>query len=233
MGAEIQVIRYGDLGPPLLYVPTSGGDHTEFERYGLPEDCAPWIGAGRVQIFSVDGFGPKGLFDDSMPPPLRIERYAAFERCAVLEVLPWILSLARNPEVGVVGASYGAFVAASLFLKTAGAVRVACGLGGVYSMEHRLPGHASSEAARSMPLRYLSSLDDQGSLAALRATLGFHIFAARNDPWLPSSHDLDRALAGKGIPRTLDVWPAPADHHEVWWKRQIRVFLDRCYGLIH
>ncbi len=222
-------LRYGDRGPALVYIPTSGGDHTEFERYGLPEDCAPWIGAGRVQVFSVDGFGPKCLFNDALSPQERIGCYARFERYAIEDALPSVLRETRRERLGVIGASYGAFVAANLFLKCPGTIEVAGGLGGVYSMEHRLGGYEGEEVRRHTPLSYLPAIEDPATLAALRATRGFHLHGAECDPWLPSTYRFARALEAGGIPHHLEILPAPADHHERWWKGQIRVFLDRCY----
>lgn len=225
----MHAVRYGDRGPPLVYLPTSAGDHTEFEQYALPDDCASWIDEGRVQFFSLDAMGPRGLFDDSLPPRERIGRYAAFESYAIDEALPWVRSLAGSGDLGVVGASYGAFAAANLYLKCPGTVRVACGLGGVYSMDHRLTGQVADDARRHAPLVYLPAMEDEATLAALRSTRGFHLFGAENDLWLESTYRFAGALAARRIPHRLDLWPAPADHHESWWKRQIRVFLDRCY----
>jgi esterase/lipase superfamily enzyme len=74
----MRVVRYGDAGAALVYVPTSGGDEEEFGRYGLDRELAPWIDTGRVQAFSVDGFGPKGLFDDALGPRERLAAYHRF-----------------------------------------------------------------------------------------------------------------------------------------------------------
>lgn len=227
--AEMPVVRYGDRGRPLLYLPTSGGNEDEFERYGLPEDCASWIEAGRVQVFSVDGFGPRGLFDDALPPEERLDAYGRFERYAIDELLPWIASVTGDPRLELLGASYGAFVAANLFLRAPGAVQVVCGMGGVYSMEHRLLGLPEDATRSRMPLHQVRRIGRE-SLATLRATGGFQLFGAENDPWLPSTYQFARALEEQAILHRLDIWRAPADHHERWWKEQTRVFLERRHG---
>jgi esterase/lipase superfamily enzyme len=223
------VVRYGESGSPLVYVPTSGGDQEEFGRYGLDLDLAPWIDSGRVQVFSVDGFGPKSFFDDALRPAERLASYERFERYAIDELLPWLASVAPDPRLAILGASYGAFAAANLFLRTGGRVHAACGLGGVYSMEHRLEGWDAPEAHLRMPLFHLG-LPDERALASLRSTEGFHLFGAEDDLWLPSTYQFARALTERGIPHRLDIWAAPANHHERWWKQQARVFLERCHG---
>lgn len=223
-------MRYGRSGLPLIYLPTSGGDETEFERYGMHRDCARWIDSGRLQVFSVDACGPRGLFNDALPPPERMRVYVEFERWAVGALLPAVEACAPGAAIEVVGASYGAFAAANLLLKYPGRVALACGLGGVYEMHHRLEGYRGDEVYFHTPLDYLPGLRDPVLLESIRATEGFWLFAAAADPWLAETQALAARLRDKALPHRLEVWPAPAAHHETWWKRQLRAFLERRHG---
>ena len=226
-GRAMPVVRYGTAGDALVYVPSSGGDETEFERFGLHHETAPWVERGRLQLLSIDGCGPSTLFDDSLGPAERISGYVAFERYAAEELLPWVEELVGGVEIGVAGASYGAFVAANLLFKQYGRVRVACGLGGVYQMWHRLDGYHDDDVYFHTPLEYLPRLNDETTLGAIRGTDGISLYGAENDSWLHSTHALQRVLAEKGLPHRTEVWPAPADHQESWWRRQLPRFLDR------
>jgi esterase/lipase superfamily enzyme len=229
LGVEMPVVRLGDWGPALIYVPSSGGDETEFERYGMPEDCADWIHPGRAQVFSIDGFGPRGLFNDALEPADRMGCYARFERYLADELVPWVLSVAQNEYLGIVGSSYGAYAAANLLLKRPETVKVACGLGGVYAHWHRLDGHHDDEVYFHTPLEYLPRLEEAEILGRIRSTRGLMLYGAENDPWLESTHAMAGVLAGKNLPHEIEIWPAPADHHERWWKLQIRRFLTRYF----
>ncbi len=228
-GRAMPVVRYGTTGDALIYVPSSGGDETEFERYGLHHETAPWVDRGRLQIFSIDGCGPSTLFDHSLGPAERIGRYAAFERHAAEELLPWVEELVGGVEIGVAGASYGAFVAANLLFKQYTRVRVACGLGGVYQMWHRLDGYHDDSVYFHTPLEYLPRLNDPEILEGIRSTHGITMFGAENDPWLPNTHQLTRVLQEKRLPHNTEIWPAPANHHQHWWRRQFPTFLTRHY----
>lgn len=224
----MQVVRYGHWGPALVYVPSSAGDHRELAAYGFDAVCAPWIEAGRVQVFAIEGYGPQGLFSDVLPPVERIRRYARFERYAATELLPWVRATAAN-HVGVIGASYGGFVAANLLFKHPRALRVAGGLGGVYGLWHRLNGHHDDDVYFHTPLEYLPRLQDPAILEAIRATRGIDLYGAADDPWLWATRDLARALAERGLPHHVEIWPSPADHHERCWARQLARFLERHY----
>ncbi len=229
-GRSMPVLRYGSAGAALIYVPSSGGDQHEFGRYGLHEVCAPWLDAGKVQVFSIDGCGPTTLFDPELAPRERIGRYAAFERYVSEELLPWIASVAPGCEIGAIGASYGAFVAANLLFKRYEQVRIACGLGGVYQMGHRIDGYHDDDVYYHTPLEYLPRLEDSAILEAIRATRGMVLFGAEADHWLPTTHQLAHVLREKQLPHEIEIWPAPADHNEFWWRKQLAVFLERYYS---
>ena len=220
------VLRFGSSGWPLIYVPSSDGDETEFERYGFHQASAPWIEAGRVQFFCIDGCGRTTLFEEGLEPPQRIRRYARFEQYASGELLDWVCAAAESDTVGIVGSSYGAFVAANLLFKHCPRVRMACGLGGVYEMWHRLDGFHDDDVYSHTPLEYLPRLSDPSILGAIRATRGIVMFGAGADPWLPQTHQLRAVLKRKQLPHTVEIWPAPADHHERWWKGQLHRFLE-------
>jgi len=230
LGREMEVVRHGERGAAWIYAPSSGGDATEFANYGLDRVAAPWIETGRVQVFSVDAAGPRSWWDDAKPPAERVAEYVRLERYLKGEVVPWVLAVAGTNQIGILGASYGGFVAANLWLKLPAIVRQGCGLGGVYGLWHRLDGYHDGDVYFHTPLEFLPGLDDPALLAPVRATRGFDLFAADGDSWKPMSERFAAALRDKSLPHTLDVWPRPADHHERWWREQFRVFLARRFG---
>ena len=74
-------------------------------------------------------------------------------------------------------------------------------------------------------------LEDEPILAAIRDTRGVALYAAEDDEWLSSTMRFCEVLRRKELPHTLSVWPAPADHHEHWWKLQLRRFLETRWPL--
>lgn len=231
VGHDMRVERFGDRGTPVLYAPSSGGDATEFEAYGMDRVARPWIDAGGIQVFAVDGRGPATFWDDRLPPEGRVAGYVAVEAYLKDEVLPWIREVTGAPGTVAVGCSYGGMVAANLFLKLPDVVPSACGLGGVYGLWHRLDGHHDDDVYFHTPLEFLPRLRDRGALGALRATRGFEVFAAADDPWRAMSDRFVSVLHDRGVPHRYDVWPSPADHHERWWCEQWKAFLARRFGV--
>jgi esterase/lipase superfamily enzyme len=226
-GTSMPVVRYGTAGPALVYVPSSGGDEGEFARYGMPGTCAPWLDTGRLQLYSIDGRARETFWNDALPPVERVRGYAAFERYVVEELLPWVREVSGDPRPGLVGASYGAHVVANMLYKHAEGVGIGCGLGGVYGLWHRLDGHHDDDVYFHTPLEYLPRLEDPKILDPIRAGRGLVLFAAGADEWLWSTERMVSVLRDKQLPHVIDVWPAPANHHEQWWRRQLESFLQR------
>lgn len=228
-GRLMRLERHGHWGPPLVYLPTSTGDASEFARYGLPELCRPWIDSGRVQVVTIDGGGPWTFWNASLAPAERVEGYLAVERYVSDELLPWIEETARNPRLALVGASYGAFLGANLLLRHAPRVRLFCGLGGVYELWHRLEGQRDGRARAATPLHAVARLPDE-RLDALREIEALELHAAADDEWLDSTLRLARLLEERAVPHHLAVLPSPAAHHERSWRIQLAAFLERRYG---
>jgi len=218
--------RFGSRGAVVIYVPSSGGDVEEFERYGMPEICRPWIESGRIQVVAIDGYARNHLWNDALTPAERIGAYARYERYVGEEVLGWVRERPGDPRPAIVGCSYGAFVAANLLLKRPRQVGWAVGLGGVYGLWHRLDGYHDDEVYFHTPLEYLPRLEDASTLEAIRGTRGLSMFAAERDEWLESTRRMAEVMSRKGLPHVVEVWPDPANHHERWWREQLAVALS-------
>jgi len=228
-GATMPVVRHGTAGAALVYVPSSGGDEREFERYGLGEVCAPWIATGRLQVFAIDGWARQCFWNDALQPPDRVEAYARFERYVASELLPWVRTTSGDRYPGMVGASYGAHVVANMLYKRPGEVGIGCGLGGVYGLWHRLDGFHDDDVYFHTPLEYLPRLTDPDILARIRAGRGLALYGAGADEWVWSTQRMAGVLEEKELPHFVEIWLAPANHHETWWGRQLRSFLERFF----
>ena len=226
---SLPLVRYGHGGDPWIYVPTSGGDETEFRRYELDRVLRPWIESGRIQVVTFDAHGPRTLFSDELTPAERIAGYERFERALRDELIPWLLAACGRDRLDFIGASYGAFVAANLWLKRPEVVRRLAFLGGVFDMDHRFDGEIDDNVYFHTPLHFLPNLDDEAVLAPVRATSSVDLFAAADDEWLTDTHRLADVLRDKDIPFELDEWGAPHGHHESTWRMQLDKLMRRVY----
>jgi esterase/lipase superfamily enzyme len=56
---EIQLVRWGTYGTPVLLFPTAGGDAEEAERFHLIGSVGHLIESGRIKVYSVDSIAGK------------------------------------------------------------------------------------------------------------------------------------------------------------------------------
>ncbi len=59
---EMQLVRWGHFGTPVLLFPTAGGDAEEIERFHLIRVLKPLLDAGRIKIYSVDSIAGNAWF---------------------------------------------------------------------------------------------------------------------------------------------------------------------------
>ena len=51
---EVTVVRWGEVGTPVLFFPTAAADAEECERFHMVSVLGPLLEAGRVKLYSVD-----------------------------------------------------------------------------------------------------------------------------------------------------------------------------------
>ena len=57
---EVQLVRWGTYGSPVLLFPTAGGDAEEVERFHLIGALSPLIESGRIKVYSIDSIAGSG-----------------------------------------------------------------------------------------------------------------------------------------------------------------------------
>ena len=58
LGREVQVVRWGEVGQPVLFFPTAAGDSEECERFLMGDALSEHLAEGRIKLYSVDSVEP-------------------------------------------------------------------------------------------------------------------------------------------------------------------------------
>jgi esterase/lipase superfamily enzyme len=229
LGRDMGVAVFGHWGPPLLTFPTSGGDEWEYERQGLIGELADVVDAGRVKIFCAntnhrDSFGNEGAH-----PRHRSWMQRQYDAYIAEEVLPFVRTQCHDARIPIwtMGASLGAYHAANTLFKHPDAVKRCYALSGVYDMKRFMDGDYDDNFYFNNPVDYLANLSDPWTLGQL-ATCEIHLVTGTG-PWEQSSdaYRLSHILANRGIAHHLDDWGPLGGHDWPYWKRQMRVYLER------
>jgi esterase/lipase superfamily enzyme len=111
MGREVTVVRWGEIGTPVLVFSTAGGDAEEIERFHLVTAVDTFLADGRAKLYSVDSLAGRYWLaeDNSSAAATRVQNQ--FDSMLYHEVLPAIRKDCQDEEIKIVtaGASIGAF----------------------------------------------------------------------------------------------------------------------------
>ena len=223
LGRDMELLRFGSHGTPVLVFPTSMGRFYQWEDFGLVGHMAPRIEAGWLQLWCVDSVDSESFYAKGRPPQERVARHLEYERYILEEVIPAIRAENATPFLIGAGASFGASHVAMLATRKPGVLNKAVCLSGAYDMSRWLDSWRDGEAYFVDPLAFLPGLTDDHYLAPLRDT-EFVIATGENDPNANDSRRLAALLQEKGVSADLHLWDGWA-HDWPYWKEMVDVFL--------
>jgi esterase/lipase superfamily enzyme len=232
LAQEVQVVRWGESGAPVLVFPTAGGDAEEVERHRMITALAPLIESGRLQVFSCDSVPGRCWVSEEYPAGHCSWVQNRFDEFLNQELAPYIRHLAEGRGLngqGIVsaGASLGAFFALASVCRHPETFGRAICLSGKYDLEEFLDGESMTlDFYYSSPLHFLPRLDDEGHLARLR---GCHVRLVNGrGAWERPEYArrVASVLESKGVPHALDDWGPRWDHDWPSWRRALPHYLD-------
>lgn len=219
LGRDMEALRFGFTGLPLLVFPTSLGRFYQWEDFGMVGALVDKIDAGHVQLWCVDSVDEESWYAKSSAPRDRVLRHLAYERYLLDEFLP------RLPAGAVtVGASFGALHAVLLALRHPRRVGGFIGLSGSYDTARWLDGYFDDEVYFTNPLAFLPGLADEAYLGPLREMEKKVVAIGREDPNVDQSVRVGDLLNAKGAGVRLDIWPGWS-HDWPFWKEMMRRYV--------
>ena len=223
---EVNVVRWGHFGKPMIVFPTAGGDAEEIERMWLVDAVGEYLEAGRVKIYSCDSVAGARMMRGDGSPRYRGAVLNAFHEFVRHEMIPAIRLDCATPDIPVMatGASIGAFNALALLCRYPDVFTHAVGLSGTYDQSRFIGGDGGEDLFYATPLSFLPELEG-AHLDLLRQR--FAILASGEGRWenIGESWRLAHVLGSKGIPNRVDPWGTDYDHDWGTWRRMLPHYL--------
>ncbi|WP_428263364.1 esterase family protein [Haliangium sp.] len=228
LGRDVQVVRYGHYGAPVLHFPTAGHDAYEAERHGLVHALGPLLGAGRVKLYSCDSVAGQVWTDGHSSGAHRGWMQNQFDAFVAHELVPAVRADCHSPDIELIatGASFGAFNAVASLCRHPDLFRVAIAMSGTYDLSPWLHGEHSFDFHVSSPLHFLPDLHDHDHLARLRRR--FVVLALGQGRWEDPGESWRMAdvLGSRGVPNRVDMWGYQYDHDWPTWREMLPLYLD-------
>jgi esterase/lipase superfamily enzyme len=226
IGEQLNLVRWGEFGTPVVVFPTAGGDAWEVERNGLIGALSPLLAAGRIKVYSIDSVsGRSWLRGDDPRHSMWLQN--RFDEVVAHEVVPAIRADCGSDSVEVIsaGASIGAFWALEVLCRHPDVFTAAIGMSGTYDLSKWLHGHWSGDFYFSSPIDFLPGLEGP-ALEMLRAR--FAVLASGSGEWESpdETRRIGEVLARKGIPHRIDIWSEDHPHDWATWREMLPLYLD-------
>ena len=219
LGRDMELLRFGSGGRPLLVFPTSQGRFFQWEDFGLVGALAPWIESGALQLVCVDSVDGESWYANDRPPAARVMRHVQYERYLLDEVLP------RLPEAPVAcGASFGALHAVLIAARHPSRIGGFIALSGAYDTSRWLDGYHDESTYFVNLLEFLPGLGDEAYLGPLRAMRPKVIATGADDSNVSESVRVAELLREKRVDVWLDIWSGWA-HDWPYWSDMMRKYV--------
>lgn len=226
---DVTLVRWGEIGTPVLLFPTAGGDAEEAERFLMLDALGPLMAAGRIKVYSMDSVAGRTMLSGEASAEHASWMQSQFHHFVRQELVPAIRDDCRSPEIEIVsaGASIGAFNALGVLCRFPEVFSHAVCMSGTYDLVRFLPGgRYTEEFYFSSPIHFLPNLADSEVLDRLRRR--FVLFAFGQGRWEDPTETwrMAHVLGAKGIPNRVDPWGTQYDHNWPTWREMLPRYLD-------
>lgn len=219
LGRDMEALRFGASGLPLLVFPTSQGRFFQWEDFGMVSALQDKVDAGFIQLWCVDSVDGESWYARGLSPADRVKRHLQYERYVVDELLPTI----GQPPVAT-GTSLGAFHAVLLALRRPDKLSGFVVLSGAYDTRHWMDGYFDNEVYFTNPVAFLPGLTDERYLRPMRGFVKKVIASGEYDPNVMESVRIGTLLREKSVDAWLDIWPGWA-HDWPYWQEMMRRYV--------
>ena len=219
LGRDMEILRYGDAGLPILAFPTSMGRFYQWEDFGLLEALEDKIDNGWIQLFCVDSIDDESWYATGKHPHDRVVRHYQYEGYIVGEVCS---RLPGRPVTA--GPSFGGLHAVLMAVRHPNAFNGFISLSGAFDTRRWLDGFHDDDVYYTNLVEFLPGLWDEAYLGPIRSMERKVIATGEGDPNVADSIKVGNMLNDKGLGVRLDVWSGWA-HDWPYWEEMMRTYV--------
>ena len=224
---EVQLVRWGHYGTPVMLFPTAGGDAEEIERFHLISVLEPLISAGRIKVYSTDSIAGRTWFEGGHSAEFCSRVQNLFDDFLYSEVTPAIRTDCQSDDIEIIaaGASIGAFNSVATVCRHPDAYKMAIAMSGTFDLSKYLEGTMNQDFYFSSPLHYLPNLEGP-QLEKLQSR--FILLPSGEGEYedIGESWRIANLLGAKGVPNRVDSWGPEWRHDWVTWRAMLPKYLD-------
>ena len=223
---EVQLVRWGHMGKPVLLFPTAGGDAEEVERFHLIGVLMPLIEAGRIKVYSTDSVAGKAWISKQHSAEYCSLLQNMFDALIYQEIVPAIRTDCQTADIEIIaaGASIGAFNAVASVCRHPDVFSMAIAMSGTYDLSKKLGVRFIEDFYFCSPLHFLPGLEGP-VLEKLRERMIVMPSGEGDYEDIGESWRMAQILGDKGIPNRVDSWGPEYKHDWETWREMLPQYL--------
>jgi esterase/lipase superfamily enzyme len=211
LGMEIEMLKFGHSGLPIIIFPTSLGRYYEAKDFKLIESARSFIDNGTVQILCPDGIDRYSWYNKQVHPAKRATNHALYDAMILEEIVEKIRFATPSQRVAVAGCSFGGYHAANFAFKHLDVVSHLFTMSGAFDIKNFMSGYYDDTVYYNNPMDYIGGLMDE-NLWKLKIVLGTSEWDICKD----ANFRLSDVLTQKNVHHWLDVRPQASHDWPVW-----------------
>lgn len=220
----MELLVFGHAGPPYVVFPTSMGAFFEYEDGGMVGALSGKLDQGHLRLICVSTVDKETFYADHMHPRARLDRYLAYERYLIEDVIPFVRQISGGLPIGTTGCSFGAYHAFTMALRHPDVFAACVTMGGAFDITRFLSGYYDADAYLLCPPHFLPSLGDEWFLSRMRRNK-WVLVTGEDDICRKDTEQAAAMLGAKGVPHSLHVWGHGSEHDWPEWKKMAGVYL--------
>jgi esterase/lipase superfamily enzyme len=224
LGHDMELLRFGYAGWPMVVFPTSRGAFFEYEDHGMVGALGEKLAAGALQLVCVATIDADTFYASNRHPRERIDRYLAYERYLLHDVVGFVQTHTGSLTMGLTGCSFGAYHAFVMALRHPDVFTSCVPMSGAFDISRFLDGYSDLDAYLLNPTQCLPRLSDPWFLDRIRRNK-WVLVTGEYDICRPDMEQAAAMLAAQHVPHSLHVWGHGSIHDWPEWTKMARVYL--------
>lgn len=226
---EMELLVFGRGGVPVLFFPTRTARFYDYENWRIIDSLKWKIDAGYLQVFCVDSIDIESFYSNKHPSE-KIIRHQEYEQYIINEVIPYIRTQNKHPDLVSAGCSLGGYHAVNIAFKFPELFTKVVGMSARYDLtisSSRFPdllnGYFDENVYFSMPSMYAPNLQN-GNLLQSLYNMKIVIVIGQEDPFLYNNQLLINSLCERGLNPEFYIWGEEA-HRPRYWRQMVQWYL--------
>jgi len=236
LGRDMEFKVYGHAGRPFLVFPSQDGRFFDYENQGMIDAAAPFIEAGRIQMFCCDSNDVNSWSSKSWDNRWRIEQHEAFHNYICEELVPRIFDINAQANGGnrasgimTTGCSMGGTHSLNFFLRRPDIFAGCIALSGAYNARLFFPDYMDDLVYNNSPVDYIEGMPYDHPYVEMYRHRDIIVCCGRGAWEVPMQDDAARMkelFAYKDIPAWVDFWGTDVAHDWPWWRKELPYYLN-------